>query len=96
MIVEVDSQLKDQLPLYLRGRQEDLMILERALEKGDYEAIRKIGRRVAGNAAGFGLAALGEISRDIENSASDRSFDDCKNHLQRMRSFLVELRTKFV
>lgn len=96
MIVEVDSQLRDALTAYIRGRQEDLGHLERALEKGDYEAIRKIGRRVASNASGLGLPMLAEISKELENGASDRSFEECKNHLERMRTFLVGLRPKFV
>lgn len=96
MIVEVDSQLREALPLYIRGRQEDLGHIERALEKGDYEAIRKIGRRVASNAAGYGLPMLAEISKEIENSASDRSYDDCKTQIDRLRNFLVGFRPKFV
>ncbi|HET9240942.1 MAG TPA: Hpt domain-containing protein [Oligoflexus sp.] len=96
MIVEVDKELEDVFPRYLRNREEDMMKIQTALEKKDFEFLRQIGHKLAGNAAGYGLLELGEMARDLERSAEGRQYDKCRLLFSHMKDYLAELELKFV
>ena len=75
MIVEVDKELEDVFPRYLRNREEDMLKIQAALEKKDFEALRQIGHKLAGNASGYGLLDLGVMAKKLETSAGERQYD---------------------
>lgn len=96
MIVEVDKELEDVFPRYLRNREEDMMKIETALEKKDFEFLRQIGHKLAGNAAGYGLLGLGDMARELERCAEGRQYDKCRQLFQQMKDYLTKLELKFV
>lgn len=96
MIVEVDKELEDVFPRYLRNREDDMMKIQTALEKKDFETLRQIGHKLAGNASGYGLLDLGEMARNMERSAEGRRYDECRNLYSQMQAYLANLELKFV
>ncbi|WP_141734881.1 Hpt domain-containing protein [Oligoflexus tunisiensis] len=96
MIVEIDKELEDVFPRYLRNREDDMMKIQAALEKKDFETLRQIGHKLAGNASGYGLLDLGEMARELERSAGDRQFDKCRLVSSQMKAYLADLKPKFV
>lgn len=96
MIVEVDKELEDVFPRYLRNREEDMQKIQTALEKKDFETLRQIGHKLAGNAAGYGLLDLGEMARELERAAGDRQYEKCRDVSRQMKAYLAELQPKFV
>jgi HPt (histidine-containing phosphotransfer) domain-containing protein len=96
VIVEVDKELEDVFPRYLRNREDDMMKIQTALEKKDFELLRQIGHKLAGNAAGYGLLGLVEMARDMERSAEGRQYDKCHQLFAQMKASLAELELKFV
>ena len=95
-MVEVDKDLEDVFPVYIRNRQEDLMNLEMSLERQDFDVVKQIGHKVAGNAAGYGLKDLGEFAKQLETSASDRKLEDCQKVVVQMKDYIKCLQPKFV
>jgi HPt (histidine-containing phosphotransfer) domain-containing protein len=95
-VVEIDKELEDIFPVYLRNRQEDLMHLEASLDRQDFDIIKQIGHKVAGNAEGYGLDTLGQYARELEEKAKDRDFAACSELVAKMKSFLKEIQLKFV
>jgi HPt (histidine-containing phosphotransfer) domain-containing protein len=96
MIVEVDKELEDIFPRYLRNREEDMLKMQTALEKKDFETLRQIGHKVAGNASGYGLLDLGEMARTLEQAAEARQYDKCRNVTGQMKAYLDKIQPKFV
>jgi len=96
MIVEVDKELEDVFPRYLRNREEDMIKIQKALEKKDFESLRQIGHKLAGNASGYGLLDLGEMARVLEIAAGDRQYDKCRDVIGQMKAYLAALQLKFV
>ncbi len=96
MIVEVDKELESVFPRYLRNREEDLLKIETALEKKDFETLRQIGHKMFGNASGYGLLELGEMAKKLETAASERKYDICREMSKSMRRYLSDLTLKFV
>lgn len=96
MIVEIDKELEDVFPRYLRNREEDMLKIQTALEKKDFESLRQIGHKLAGNASGYGLLGLGEMARNLEVLATERQYEKCRNVFSQMKAYLAELELKFV
>ena len=96
MIVEIDRDLQDVLPRYIRGRQEDLGYLQLALGRKDFSAIEVISKRVAGTAQSYGMTVLGEISTELVGHAAERRQQECEELVGKMRDFLTVVRPKFV
>ena len=96
MIVEVDKELEDVFPRYLRNREEDMLKIQTALEKKDFDTLRQIGHKMAGNASGYGLLELGDMAKKLEHAAGDRQYDVCRDLVGRMKKYLTDLIPKFV
>ncbi|SMF38159.1 Hpt domain-containing protein [Pseudobacteriovorax antillogorgiicola] len=96
MLIEVDKELEDVFPVYIRNRQEDLMNLEISLERKDFDVLKQIGHKVAGNAAGYGLQDLGKFAKDLESSAADKKLDECQKLVVQMKDYIKGLELKFV
>lgn len=96
MIVQVDKELEDVFPRYLRNREEDMLKVQTALEKKDFETLRNIGHKMAGNASGYGLLDLGEMAKKLEHAAGDRQYENCRDLVKNMRAYLTDLEPEFV
>ena len=96
MLVEVDKELEDVFPVYIRNREEDLMNLEISLERKDFEVLKQIGHKVAGNAAGYGLEGLGTFARQLESQATEKKLEECEKIVVQMKDYIKTLELKFV
>lgn len=96
MQVEVDKELEDVFPVYIRNRQEDLMNLEISLERKDFDVLKQIGHKVAGNAAGYGLKDLGAYAKELEASAADKKLEECHKVVIQMKDYIKGIQPKFV
>ncbi len=96
MLVEVDKELEAMFPRYLGNREEDMLKAEKALEKKDFESIRQLGRKIYGNAAGYGLLDLGQMAKKLEQPASQRKYHTCRDLVKTMQRYLTDLKVKFV
>lgn len=73
------------LTLYENKCGEELVELERALDRGDLEAVRKIAHRFAGasaNAAAFSLQAKASELRHAADAGSSQKATDCMTQLR--------------
>lgn len=96
MIVEVDKELEEIFPRYLKNRADDMLKLQTAVDAKDFETLRHIGHKMAGNAAGYGLFDLAEFARTLEQAASREHSESCQDLIQKMKGYLADLTLKFV
>ena len=66
IIVSVDPDLDDLIPLYLENKYNDIAELRSCLEKNDFETIRIIGHSLKGSGSGYGFTALTDIGQAVE------------------------------
>ncbi len=96
MLVEVDKELEAMFPRYLANREDDMLKAETALEKKDFESMRQLGHKICGNAAGYGLLDFGQMAKKLEQAASERKYDICRDLVKAMQRYLTDLKVKFV
>jgi HPt (histidine-containing phosphotransfer) domain-containing protein len=72
IVVQVDADLEDLVPDYLRNRRNDLESILKALAGNDYETIRVLGHTMKGTGGGYGFDAITDHGRSLEQAAKDR------------------------
>jgi CheY-like chemotaxis protein len=70
--VEVDRDLADAIPIYLKKRTTEVREIKEALRREDYLAVESIGHKLVGAAGSYGFSELGELGRLLEAQARDK------------------------
>jgi HPt (histidine-containing phosphotransfer) domain-containing protein len=94
--VQVDSQLQEVLPVFLKNREKDIRSLELSISKLDFEAIEVIGHQLKGAAGGYGFFDLGKIGATLEKAASKRDIFEVQRSLEAYKNFMKEVEITFV
>lgn len=88
IIVHVDAELKDLIPGFLNNRRKDIRILETAIEKDDYETIRKLGHSMKGSGGGYGFNTITDIGRSLENAAKEKNDEEIRKWVGKLLNYL--------
>ena len=94
--VDVDEDLEDIMPGFLKNREGDIADLTKAIEEKDDETVKSIGHKLSGNAGGYGLDALGEIGQEIENAGVQKDWAKVQSELDNMKDYLNRLEINYV
>lgn len=96
MRVEIDQELEDIFPAYLESRRTEMTSFRSYLSSEDFESMRQLAHKIAGNAGAYGLKKLGELSRELEKAASSLQKDACIQLVEEMASYLSEVEPVFI
>jgi HPt (histidine-containing phosphotransfer) domain-containing protein len=69
IVVQVDIDLEDIVPIFLGNREEDIGEIREALSCGDFEAIRILGHSMKGAGGGYGFDAITDMGATLETAA---------------------------
>ncbi len=88
VVVCVDRDLEDAIPGFLENRRGDMKSILEALEKIDYETIRRVGHKMRGSGGGYGFDNLTDIGGAIERSAKNRDSDEIRKSVSELADYL--------
>ncbi|NOT96718.1 MAG: PAS domain S-box protein [Nitrospira sp.] len=86
----LEQSLQALRPKFLRNRQQDVTILQTAIDAKNADTIRTIGHRIKGLAGSYGLETIGLIGSALEVAALDRDFERVAVEVQRLVAALRE------
>lgn len=92
IMVTLDRELEDLLPLFMAQRKADLQALQAALSIGDFATIRKVGHGMSGAGASYGLdrfSALGEQLVEAARAGNAAVLSRVKDELDDYMSRLI-------
>ena len=92
IVVTVERDLEDLLPVFLEQRRNDLATIARALPARDFEVIRKAGHGMAGAGTSYGFEILSELGQRIVEAA--RAGD--MPQLQRLHQAFADVMSRLV
>jgi histidine phosphotransfer protein HptB len=69
IIVNVEKDLEDLIPLFLARRKADQSGIAAALSRRDFEALRKIGHNMNGAGASYGFERISELGEQLTKAA---------------------------
>ena len=71
VVIHADPEIADLIPKFLDNRQKDINLIESALEKNDFDAIRMLGHSMKGAGGGYGFDGVTEIGKNLEEAAKE-------------------------
>lgn len=96
IVVQVDEDLEEIMPRYLEIRQKELLELEDAVEKENFEQIRMLGHKLKGTGAAYGFEELSRLGMLIEDKAVAKDIIDVPQFTSEVRHFLEHLEIEYV
>ncbi len=85
----IDDELRRRRPAFLHNRRQDLIMVETALDREDYEAIRTTGHRLKGLAGSFGFPDIGAVGQRLERAARSRDREAIRRELNGLATILA-------
>jgi len=94
IIVHVDADLEDLLPGFLQDWEEEVRAMREALEKNNYETIRKLGHDMKGIGGSCGLDVITDMGNGLAEAAKAMDQDLIRKNLDTLSGYLE--RVEFV
>jgi HPt (histidine-containing phosphotransfer) domain-containing protein len=85
---EDDFGISEILPQYFALCRRDLLNLQAALERNDFEQIRVLGHNLKGSGGAYGFPELTEIGLELEVSGKQQDREIAKTGVERLQEFL--------
>ena len=96
IVVEVERDLEDLIPLFMEQRRKDRIAISRAVELKDMEALRAIGHGMAGGGRSYGFAVITEIGEAMERAARAHDMVTLSNLQASFSDFMERVSVKYV
>jgi HPt (histidine-containing phosphotransfer) domain-containing protein len=96
IVVKVDRDLQDLVPLFIGQRKADQAALAVALRARDFEALRKIGHGMAGAGASYGFDCVSEVGERLVNAARAADAPAVEAACRMLDDYLRRLLVKYV
>jgi len=88
IVVQVDTDLKELVPGFLRNRQKDLRSLLAAVEQSDYATIEALGHTMKGDGGGYGFHGISDIGKSLEEAAENQNLQEVKKWVKQLSLYL--------
>jgi HPt (histidine-containing phosphotransfer) domain-containing protein len=96
LIVRVDSELEDLMPLFMDTRKRDMEGLAKGLASNDFAALRVIGHGMKGSGGAFGFQLVTDIGGIIEASALQSDAATIEKQFTQLRDYLARVEVQYV
>jgi HPt (histidine-containing phosphotransfer) domain-containing protein len=75
VIVQIDADLEDLIPGYMKNRHKDIQQMRAHIDTGNFDAIRRIGHSMKGSGGGYGFDRITEIGANLEDAALENDIE---------------------
>ncbi|MBX2988736.1 MAG: Hpt domain-containing protein [Bdellovibrionaceae bacterium] len=89
------EDLLEYIPEFLGNRENDLVALQEALNKGNYVELFRLGHRIKGVCQPFGFEILGRIAKDLEAAAHREDRELCETLVKEFEAVLKDVSRDF-
>jgi len=92
----VDADLSDLVPGFLSSRRNDLMILNKALDSGNFGRVARLGHNIKGVAGSYGFQRLSDLGMEMQAAALREDRAALESLAEQMREHLDRLNITYV
>jgi len=96
IVVTVDADIEDLIPVFLEGRREDIKALVEALEKGDYDTVLVLGHNMKGAGGSYGFDVITELGQELEQSAKEQNAENVGRLVKELSTYLDRVEVVYV
>ena len=94
IVVHVDPVIKDLIPDFLNAMKQQVVLIEEALKKSDYEAAKTLGHRMRGCGSSYGFDPITDGGKAIEEAAGARDAHEIRKRLNEIFLYLRRVEIK--
>ena len=94
--VEVDSDLEEVIPDFMKNRQKDLTLLKEGNEKGAFIDTALIGHSLKGVGGGYGFHRITELGKLIEVASKEGDGEKLKVLIESLEVYLDQVEIVYV
>lgn len=88
IIVEIDQDLEEIIPIFLQNRANDIDDLKKAVESEQFEHIRIVGHTLKGIGSGYGFDPVSDIGLMLEQAANAGNSAAITKAIQELETYL--------
>lgn len=96
LIIQVDRDLEDLMPLFMDTRKRDMEGLAQGLASNDFAALRVIGHGMKGSGGAFGFQFITDLGDIIEASALKNDAVTIAQQFALLRDYLARVEVQYV
>jgi histidine phosphotransfer protein HptB len=96
IVIEIDKDMQDLVPLFVKQREIDLGSLDKAIANSDYESVRKVGHSLAGAGSSYGFHRVSEIGEALEIAAKSGTDANILAAFEELKDYMARLIVKYV
>ena len=95
-VVQVDGSLRELVTRFLARKRSDVARIRRALQLGDFDAIRATGHDLKGAGMGYGFAQITSFGENLELAAEAHDRRAVRERVGALERYLSSVRVEFV
>lgn len=95
IIVIVDPELEELVPVFLASREREQNQLRDALEAEDADALRRLGHQIKGASGSYGFDELGEVGAALEKAGEAEDLVACGALVARIADYVARVEVVF-
>jgi PAS domain S-box-containing protein len=81
-------RLAERTPAYLENCRHNVVVMQEALDRNDFEAVTILGHNLRGSGGGFGFQAITDLGASLEQASEDTDHDGVRRLLGELSSYL--------
>ncbi|MGZ3196485.1 MAG: PAS domain S-box protein [Croceibacterium sp.] len=82
------QRLAERIPAYLDNCRRNVVVMQEALDRNDFEAVTILGHNLRGSGGGFGFQAITDLGTSLEKASEDTDQDGARRLLGELSSYL--------
>lgn len=91
IVVKIDPDIEELIPGYIASKHRDVALMNDALEKNDFDTLRRTGHDLKGSGIGYGFEKITEIGRTIESAAKTGDGALIKDSISELADYLSRI-----
>jgi len=89
--VTIQDDIIDLVPDYVASRRRDVETLNSHLSRGEFDAAGRLGHKMKGSGAGYGLSEVTRIGRELEQAAKLQNAESLRKSIADLSAYLSHL-----
>ncbi len=95
IVVQVDPDLEDLIPGFLKNRILEVEKLRSELDQNNFESIASMGHSIKGVGGGYGFDLMSELGANIEAAAKNNNADAIRENIERLDDYLKRVEVEY-
>lgn len=96
ILVKIDIDLEDLVPGFLENRHNDIDLIKKLINEGNFSEIQRIGHSMKGSGGGYGFDEISVIGKYIEEASKEKDVNVILENIKNLADYLAAIKIEYV